>query len=282
MRKPVKRPVRPRIGGGPRAKAPKNTRDLVPTATKGAITAWSFSRYSTHSGPKRGCPAKAKYSIIDKIKEPPSEPMIRGDRIHKQAEAFIKGDGKPLVPLELRGPDGEFEEYFAQRRLQRSRTKGRDVLVEQTWAFRSDWSLTTWNDWTACWLRIKTDCSFLEATKRKDNLWLVDDFKTGKYRQEDIDDYLEQIELYALGALLWIGASRGHAGLIIQPRLLYLDQGLIHDAPQAYTMDDLPQLKATWVERTRAMLNDKQFAPRPNNFCRWCHYRKENAGPCQY
>jgi len=54
-------------------------------------------------------------------------------------------------------------------------------------------------------------------------------------------------------------------------------------------MADLPRLKKEWVARTKAMLNDKKFAPKPNRFCGFCHFRKDNVaqaitggGRCQY
>ena len=64
---------------------------VIPIKT---ITAWSFSRYSTY----KQCPAKLKYSAIDKLKEPPNAAMARGAAIHTLAEDYVKGKGKALPP----------------------------------------------------------------------------------------------------------------------------------------------------------------------------------------
>ena len=60
------------------------------------ITSWSFSRYSVYIL----CALKAKFAFVDKIKEPGNDAMARGDAIHKQAEAYLKGTLARL-PVEL-------------------------------------------------------------------------------------------------------------------------------------------------------------------------------------
>jgi CRISPR/Cas system-associated exonuclease Cas4 (RecB family) len=231
------------------------------------ITSWSYSRYADYSL----CPLKAKLKHIDKIKEPPNEAMARGSAIHKQAENYIKGGGRNL-PAELKGLGDEFK---ALRKLYKKRVQG-VAAVEDSWSFRADWSTTTWNDWTGCWLRVKADCAHYTDPVTL----VVTDWKTGKLRPEEAIAYGAQLELQALAAFLQIPTIER-----VIPRLGYIDIGVFY--PQAgdeivYTRKDIPKLKAVWLKRTKSMLNDKRFAPRPNNKCRWCFYRKENNGPCKY
>lgn len=238
------------------------------------ITSWSFSRYSTY----QQCPLKAKLQFIDKIKEPPNPAMARGAEIHDKCEAYIKGTLRSL-PAECKPFKKEFQEF---RKQYKKKING--MVVEDTWAFTKDWNETAWNDWVGCWVRIKLDCAHHED----EETLIVSDWKTGKYRPEKNEEYVEQLELYALAALL----LHDHIE-VVKPRLVYLDAEVIYPEPDSddeveltFTRDDIEGLKKLWAERTAPMLKDKRFAPRPNNLCHWCFFRKSNAanggGQCKY
>jgi RecB family exonuclease len=118
------------------------------------IKSWSFSRYTTY----RQCPLKFRLSYIDKYPQgPKSEALERGDRIHKQAEAYLKGAVR-TVPAELKNAAPELKEIRAA-----AKQMGAKVSVEETIALRSDWSPTTWDDWDGCWLRIKIDAKLADG-----------------------------------------------------------------------------------------------------------------------
>lgn len=227
------------------------------------IKAWSFSRYSVY----KLCPAKAKYLFIDKLKEPSSPALANGARVHDLAEGYIKGTIARL-PIELK----EFADDFKAHRAQYKK-KINGMVVEDQWAFTNTWGETAWNDWVKCWVRIKVDCAHHldEETLR------VRDWKTGKFREEMNEEYLEQLELYALTALL----LHPHIQKV-ETELVYLDEGKIFKAPKVYTRADIPALKKLWEKRVTPMLKDKRFAPRPNNKCRWCHFSKSKGGPCKF
>jgi len=235
------------------------------------ITAWSFSRYSTYTQ----CPLKAKLQFIDKIKEPKNKAMERGAHIHDLAEGYIKGTVS-RIPKELK----EFTKEFQRLRKQYRRGFS-GMTVEDTWAFTKDWDETTWNDWTHCWVRIKLDC----AEIKNGNTLIINDWKTGKFREDNIESYVEQLELYALAALVLMP----HIELVL-PRLVYLDYGITYPRPcddaLMFSRKDIPKLKKSWEKRVRPMLRDKTFAPRPNHFCSWCFFRKENkangGGQCKF
>lgn len=239
------------------------------------IKSWSFSRYSTY----KLCPLKARLAYIDKIPEPPNKAMERGANIHTLAERFIKGELEELPP-ELQKSRVEFRKL---RRRFKKLTSG--ITVEDTWAFTKEWDKTTWNDWVGCWLRVKLDC----AEELKDGKTLVVyDWKTGKFRPDKNEEYIEQLELYALSAFLMYDHIE-----FVQPKLVYLDEGTVYPEPGSldhlkltFTRDSIEELRTKWEKRVKPMMNDQVFAPRPNNLCRWCHYRKDNAanggGQCQF
>jgi len=228
------------------------------------LTSWSFSRFNSYTK----CPLAAKLSIIDRLPQGESPAMARGDSIHKQAASYISGELDQL-------PDSLalFKDLFNDLRDR----YGEDVAVEDTWALRRDWSVTTWDDWTGCWLRIKTD-----AVRLVDEHLDILDWKTGKFSpQYNVAEYELQIELYSLGALLMYGEAIPE--LTVSPHLVYLDHGIVYpSSPLVFTMKDLPRLKLTWQDRTRAMLNDRTFAPNPGYACQWCAYSKSKGGPCVY
>jgi len=234
------------------------------------IKSWSFSRYSDY----RQCPLKAKLKHLDRIQEPPNDAMARGAEIHTRIEKYIKGETTRL-PTELKLVADEMKTL-----KQLFKRISQTMLVEDTWAFTKDWEETAWDNWADCWLRIKLDC----AHHADDTTLVVTDWKTGKFRVEMNEDYVEQLELYALAALLLHDHIQE-----VQPRLVYVDYGVVYplpDSPMIFRRKDIPQLKKRWAQRTKAMLNDKKFAPRPNDKCRWCFYRSSNkaagGGQCKY
>lgn len=249
------------------------------------ITAWSFSRYNDYTG----CPAKAKYKHVMKIKEPGSPAMDRGSAIGKLLEDYIRGNLRTM-PKDLKDLAGfkKFEGEFKKLRKlyaarQKSPAKANPVVVEDNWAFTREWGQTRWDDWTGCWLRVKIDVAHFE----EEDLLIITDWKTGKFRDEKNAEYMEQLDLYLLSALLMFG--QGRPSLRVRARLAYLDEGRVFPEPddwKEYTIADLPKLKKAWEARTKKMLADTVFKPTPGNACLWCHYRAANAssggGQCKF
>lgn len=233
---------------------------------KQKVTAWSFSRYSTY----KQCPAKFKYSALDKINEPKNAAMQRGADIHTMAEQYLKGLVTKLPP-ELKLFADEFKKLKA---IYKKKTSG--MVVEDDWAFDVNWDRTEWNNWIKCWCRIKLDAAHVEA----DDVMVVTDWKTGKFREELHEEYLEQLQLYALAAMLLHTHIKE-----VRPRLVYLDQGTIYpaeDDPVIYERADIPKLKKIWEKRVKPMFNDTVFAPKANSKCVWCFYGqsgKSKGGP---
>jgi len=153
------------------------------------------------------------------------------------------------------------------------------MVVEDNWAFTRAWDETAWNDWTGCWLRIKLDLAYHED----ETTLVIRDWKSGKFRPEKNEEYVEQCELYALAALL----LHDHIETV-KAWLCYTDLGITWgdgsqgEAPMVFTRADAPRLKKLWEKRVKAMMADTSFAPKPNNLCRFCHYRSENGGPCEF
>ena len=213
------------------------------------ITQWSFSRFKDW----QGCPRKAKYKHVDKIKEPGSAAMQRGSDIHKMAEDFLSGKLK-VLPKEL----SSFEDEMIALRK-------RKPAVEADWAFDRQWQRVGWFD-KEVWVRIKTDAASL-LKKVVD----VIDHKTGKEKP----DHKDQMSLYGIGGFIVYPTA-----LIARAKLWYLDLGkeTVHEFERA----ELSQLKEEWEDKVQPMLNDARFAAKPSHACTWCHFRKSNGGPCEF
>lgn len=228
------------------------------------LTSWSYSRYSDW----RSCPLKCKLKHIDRIKEPGSPAMERGNQIHKDAEAYIKGQTAKLAPdLAL------FKDEFKTLRALYKK-KALPVVVEDNWAFTAGWDQTRWDDWAHCWVRIKLDCAHHVA----DNAMVVTDWKSGRMREEKNVEYTEQLELYALSALLihdWLEQ--------VEVRLGWTDAGAFWpEAPMVFTRADVGKLKKEWNKRVKPMMSATSFPPKANKDCRWCFYGqagKAKGGP---
>lgn len=246
------------------------------------ITSWSYSRYSAYAQ----CPFKAKLTMIDRLKEPQNAAMERGAKMHDDAEAYIKGQLRTLSK-DLKPAKKELDQL---KKLFKGRiklgTKGMAPVIEDMWAFTRAWGLTRWNDWTACWVRIKLDAGWWESPTR----FRIRDWKSGKLKEDSSQQYLEQLELYALGAFLAFEQCEE-----VVPDLYYIDVGVSFPTePIVYKRSDLPRLKKAWEKRTKQMLADKTFAPRPGWYCQGCYFNKSTeygygknkqskpAGPCKF
>jgi hypothetical protein len=115
-------------------------------------------------------------------------------------------------------------------------------------------------------VRIKIDFLIKE-----DDYVLIGDWKTGRVR----DSYEPQLELYALAGLLMFPSVN-----TVDSALYFVDAGRKLEG-QRYTRDDLEMLKAKWTDRVTPMLTDTEFRPTPNQYCKYCSFRKGEGGPCQ-
>lgn len=217
------------------------------------LTAWSYSRFSDYCK----CPQLAFYKHVKKLKEPDNPAMERGSAIHKLAEEYVKGTRRALPP-EL----AKFKEAFGA-------IKKNKALVEQEWGFTVAWQPSSWFDMQNTWCRIKVDVADYRA--HIDTLLIVD-HKTGKKRPGNE----LQMDLYAVGGFLTYPTAK-----FVRTELWYLDEGG-PPVTALYEVENFPTLKKDWEGRVKPMMTDKTFKPKPGAHCRWCHFRKDNGGPCKF
>jgi hypothetical protein len=222
------------------------------------VTAWSYSRYADYTR----CPLFFKLKHLDRsLKDEGSAAMNRGSTIHKLAEDYVLGKLKKMPP-ELANFKDQFNELKALR-----------PMVEQNWGFRNDWSWTGKPGWFGdeVWFRAKCDV----AIKYEDNTAEVIDHKTGRKYGSNTD----QVELF--GASVF---TRFPGVTDVTVRLWYLD--IADHTENEDTLDltaaDGVRIRKDWDKRVRPMFNDRKFAPKPNDKCKWCPASNANGGTCKF
>lgn len=215
--------------------------------------AWSYSRYSCF----KECPARYKYSYIDKLPDIKNKWAQRGIDIHEKAEKFLDGRIKSL-PKELEKLGDKFK-YL--KKIQ--------AVPEQAWSLTSNWSTT---DWKTAWLRLKIDAHFLATDERNRTRVTLIDFKTGQPRPV----YDDQGHLYSTAAL-----SLYPKVDIVSVEFWYTDHGIIlPKRPMTFASSRASGMRSEWEKRIQPMVAEKKFAPKEGKHCTWCSYSKSKGGPC--
>src|SRR5574337_814095 len=229
------------------------------------IKSWSWSRYSLY----KQCPFKAKLVLLDKLEEPKNSAMRRGVDAHDHLRDYLTGATARLQAefKPIRSALDPLRQQVKQR-VKLSIT-GQAPVVEEEWAFTASWQPTGWKDWSNCVLRIKLDVGWWPTQR----LFRLRDWKTGKFSEQNSQEYQEQLELYALAALVWFPHAEQ-----VGPDLYYVDHQLAYPKDEAsvqiFTQADVKRLKQLWAKRTKALLADRQFSPRPGWYCQGCYFNK--------
>lgn len=198
------------------------------------------------------CPFKYKLTKIDKLHEPSGDAAERGKLIHTLFETALK---EPTTPLP------EFDYWYDY--VQELATK--NTRAEVSFAITRDWFPCQFLDKEA-WIR-----GIFDAVYFDDHAAHVLDWKTGKER-----DYEDQLKLYA-AILLTIYPNLQR----VSTEICYVDS----KKRQSYGIvirNTLPGLQAWISDRIMKIEKDDIYAPKPSHNCRWCHFRKNNGGPCQW
>jgi RecB family exonuclease len=211
--------------------------------------AWSFSTVKQHDQ----CPAVIRFRKIDRLPEPKSVHLQRGIDVHAEVADIIAGGGR-------KGLDAAWLPILRGLHNLGARTE-----VQQ--AFTDAWTPTEWFADDA-WLRVVLDA--IVDTAEGIDVW---EWKTGKA----YPDHEQQGRLYALAALLLYPAAPR-----VDVHLRYLDRFGEGMDLIGFTHSHIPALKEEFNAMPQEFLNDEIYPARPNRYCRHCHFRKTNGGPCAF
>jgi len=242
-----------------RPDAHKLTAEAVEQPKLGLVPAWSYSRLKSFEE----CPYKVYIASVKKIQEPQGEAAARGEAIHLQAEAFVKGDSE-AIPKEFLS---KFEVKI--RDLRKGFVEGR-VELEGEWGFTINWTPT---DWMAgdCWARIKLDAlEFEDESSAR-----VIDYKTGKKIGNEIS-HKQQGLLYAIGTFIRYPQLQ-----FVRTEFWYVDQN--EEMVTSYTRNEALRWLPQWTRRGMLLTTNENWRPTPSpNSCRWCHYGKGEHPECTH
>lgn len=219
----------------------------------GDVRTWSFSALSNFEQ----CPLRIYKERVGKFRQPSSEAMERGNRVHKEAEDYIQGVTEKL-PASLKKLKGDYE-------FLRARYAEGKVLVEDEWGFRSDWSPCGFHD-DDVWLRAKLDALYRDSPTSA----VVVDHKTGKKFGNE-SKHSSQGFLYALTTFLKYPELD-----TLKIEFWYTDHGL--KLERTLSRETVLKFHHIWHNRAVKMTTCKDFIATPSKTaCRWCYYAKEES-----
>lgn len=224
------------------------------------ITAWSYSRYNTYAL----CPLQFKLKFIDKVPEPGSPAMQRGDMIHKGIAAYVQGSSSTLPRDALQNP--VIVDLIQEVKAMPNKE------VEQQWGYGAHWQPTGWFDrgGEKVWFRSVLDAGVIYD----DMTFEAVDWKTGKRYGSNED----QMETQAIAVF-----QRFKSVKHVTARLAYIDEkGANPFEFHEFPATKLQSLKDKWEKKTKPMFEDEVFAPRPNEKCRFCSFSKSKSGHCAF
>ena len=222
-----------------------------------AITAWSYSRYACYAL----CPLQFKFKFVDKLPEPGSAAMQRGNDIHVGIAKFLQGKEATVPAAALKNP---IIEDLIQQVYQQPNKE-----VEQQWGFTAQFVPTGWFG-KDTWFRSTLDVGVMY----EDMTFEAVDWKTGRRYGSNA----EQMETQALAAMAHFGPITH-----VTTRLAYIDE----DSKNPFEFEEFPvthkqKLTDKWVKKVQPMFTDTVFAPRPNDKCRFCFQSRSSGGKCAF
>lgn len=223
------------------------------------VTAWSWSRYADYDR----CPLYFAEKYIRKsLPDDTSPAMQRGKDIHEGAKLFLLGQQEGVPREMLKHP--RVEQLLLELR------QIPDKQVELQWGFTDAWKATGWFG-KDTWLRVILDVNVLYPDLTADCL----DWKTGKRYGHNG----EQMELFALSVMCRFAPVKH-----VTTRLVYVDASPSQDAEEfeEFPATHKQRLIDKWTKKVRPMFEDKVFAPRPNDKCKFCPLARSVGGKCAF
>lgn len=213
---------------------------------------WSFSRLKIYEE----CPFRIKLKYIEKIPEPeppPEAPVHRGNRLHAEAEQFVRGDKEELSIELQRNYKDAFEELsrlFADNQV----TVENECAIDRDWVYVPGWQEEK------AWGILKMDA---EVYDPKTTFGRVIDYKSGKVNWK----HGEQLQFYQTVFL-----AKHPECSQVTTELWYLDFPA-KPVAMKFTRKQGQKFIKGIKKRALKMCNDEEFKPNPNTYsCRFCPY----------
>jgi RecB family exonuclease len=225
---------------------------------QGDIPVWAFTSLTTYEK----CPFEAflKYGKRIKVDTSDNEALTRGNKVHDEAENFVKGN-IPTITAGLKKFESDFDELRALY------IDGK-VEVEEKWGVDKEWNPVSWGD-PSLWGRIKLDAFVHESPTSAVSI----DYKTGKKFGNEHKHLLQNM-VYVISAF-----TRFPTLEYVQGEFWYLDHG--QKLVKSYTRKEADILRQRIHARAERFTSATHFPPNPSpTNCKWCDYKK--SGDCEW
>jgi CRISPR/Cas system-associated exonuclease Cas4 (RecB family) len=225
----------------------------------GPVKVWSFSTLKDFEA----CKYRTYLSKVEKMPHPTpatNSPLVRGNRIHNEAEDFVKGETDTLSK--------DLQKFKTSLSRLKEQFQEGIVEVEQNWGFTADWDSVSWKD-PLLWCRMKLDVLLFDG---EDSAYVID-YKTGKKFGNEIK-HTDQGLSYAIGTIMRYPQIK-----TVQTEFWYTDQG--ETLKKLFNRNQLMLLVPHLEERAHRMTSCTSFEPSPSvPNCKWCPHRETNN--CAY
>lgn len=228
------------------------------------LQTWSYSSLKQYEK----CPYSQYLKRIQRVETEentdPSHPLVRGNRIHDEAENYVNGS-LPDMPKSIKKFTNSFES------LRELYNEGQ-VTLEQGWGYTSDWVPCGYTDWGTVWHMSKMDA----VIQHDETTFTIIDYKTGKSWGNEVP-HSQQGALYGVALMCLYPKAES-----ITVEFWYLDEG--KTKRRTYNRRQLAAQMANFNRRAVAMTSTTDFPPKPNQMnCKYCDYGVATGnGKCQY
>jgi RecB family exonuclease len=227
------------------------------------IRNWSFSKLLNFEA----CAYRVYLQYVLKVEQPErdeSSPLVRGSRIHEEAEAYLRGQGE--LTKELQKP-----KIVAHLDRCAEAVQSGTGTVEEDWAFSDSWESVGWTDANA-WLRMK-----LDATMEIDDDYMeITDWKTGRSAGKEVRN-MQQAQIYAAGVFL-----RNPKIMYVQPIFAFTDEGRLVDL-NVIERKTVPRYIDRYTKRANRLTTCTNFKAKPNKMnCKWCDFGPGGTKACAH
>lgn len=265
------------------------------------VTSWSPSRLEKYNE----CPMKFRLAVLEKkcgacfegtlrggfgkpvicdacgVEEEVGEALVRGSEMDDNATGYVMGTTATLTPEVKKHPKvhallKELRDGFKKKRILIRPQE--EIVLDTNWKPVGKFT-------KGAWFRSRLDVLIIEGTKAR-----VLDWKSGGINKDTGEvrageKYDDQIFAYNAAVLAVYPQVES-----VSSALVFFDAGKKFDPfverPKLdLTRDELEEAKKTWASRLTRMFSDRQFAPKPGYYCKWCPYGREKGGPkspCRY
>jgi putative RecB family exonuclease len=232
----------------------------------------------------KDCALAFRFSVIDRLPEPPSAPAVKGTLVHSALEGLFWDHGRGgrtraaaqislLAAWEAMQVDPEFVELNLSDAERQAFLADAETLVDGYFRLEDPNAVEAVGmelllDAEIGGLRLRGIIDRLDVTPEGE--FIVVDYKTGRVPSEmQEQSRLGGVQFYALLCEQVLGRRP------VSVRLLYLKEPIVIAAdPSEQALRGLRQrTAAVWSAIERAC-EDEDFRPKPSGLCKWCSFQE--------